>query len=206
LASDDGVIVVSVDGRGTGGRGLAFMTSVYRRLGYYEAVDVHTTILYLQGQPYVDAKRIGLQGWSYGGYLSLKALESDIRQALSVVISVAPVINWRLYDSIYTERHMDLLASNLHGYNESAVHVTAAFHHAKLLVIQGSVDDNVHMQNFMYFQDDLIAKRIGLNSTLESIVVPDDDHMLNKASHGAYVWMKMNDFVRRAWDTKKIKP
>jgi dipeptidyl-peptidase-4 len=146
LLAGEGYLVASVDNRGTGGRGRDFKKATYRRLGQLESADQIAAAGHLARLPYVDRERIGIWGWSYGGYLSLLSvlLGADVFRA---AIAVAPVTDWRLYDTIYTERYMRSPEENPEGYQRGAPLSYAARLQGRLLVVHGTGDDNVHPQN-----------------------------------------------------------
>ncbi|MEM9996398.1 MAG: S9 family peptidase [Bacteroidota bacterium] len=145
------VIVVGVDNRGTGGKGKAFKSTTYKRLGVLEAEDQIAAAKHLSALPYIDANRTGIWGWSYGGFLVLNAmLMGDGPQTFEVGIAGAPVTDWRYYDTIYTERYMSTPQKNDAGYTEGSPVTYAANlddERQDLLIVHGDYDDNVHVQN-----------------------------------------------------------
>lgn len=149
-----GYLVVSVDGRGTGGRGRDFMTIVYKNLGYYESIDQNAAANYVASLPYVDSSRIGIYGWSYGGYETIMAASTN-NAPYAAAVAVAPVTDWRFYDSIYTERYMLTPQQNSTGYSTSST--TSHINNLKcpLLIIHGTADDNVHIYNTLQYITDL---------------------------------------------------
>ncbi len=158
LAEELGILVASVDNRGTGARGYAFKTATYRRLGQLEAQDQIAAAKALAQRSYVDPDRIGIWGWSYGGYLTLMAmLYGDGPQVFRVGVSVAPVTDWRLYDTIYTERYMSTPQQNPEGYRLGAplTYADRLAERQRLLLIHGDLDDNVHFQNAVLMADAL---------------------------------------------------
>jgi len=141
-----GILVVSVDNRGTGARGRAFKKQTYLHLGAMESADQLAVVHQLAELPYVDPARIGIWGWSYGGYMTLlTTLLSD--GAIAAAVSVAPVTDWKLYDTIYTERYMRTPEENPEGYRDGAPLTYADRLKSKLLLVYGTGDDNVHPQN-----------------------------------------------------------
>lgn len=147
LVSNFDVIVVTVDGRGTGSRGERFKQSVYKLLGEYEAQDVVTAGRFMQKKPYVDPKRLSVWGWSFGGFLTTYVLSKNTG-VFNCGIAVAPVTDWRYYDSAYTERYMGLPEDNANGYKDTSLLSRAAnFSNVDFLIIHGSGDDNVHYQH-----------------------------------------------------------
>ena len=175
LANELDIIVASVDNRGTGGRGNDFMTSTYRRLGQLEALDQIAAARELGGLPYVDASRIGIWGWSYGGYLTLMAmLYEDGPATFKMGLSVAPVTDWRLYDTIYTERFMSTPQRNAVGYREGAPLTFAdrLSDNQRLLLVHGDLDDNVHYQNVVQMADAFQSA----NKQFDMMIYPGRDH------------------------------
>ncbi|BGP54623.1 Dipeptidyl peptidase 4 [Rhodotorula sphaerocarpa] len=146
LATSLDYIVVRVDPRGTGFRGRKFRSTVRGRLGEIERQDVIEVARRWAHKAYVDEKRIGVWGWSYGGFLTSKIIEAN-SSVFSLGMAVAPVTDWRLYDSLYTERYMGLPEENHGGYSNSSVRETDGFRHADFALAHGSGDDNVHFQN-----------------------------------------------------------
>ena len=156
LLAQRGYIVVSVDNRGTGARGARFKQATYMNLGVKEAQDQIAAARYLAGLPYVDAGRMGIWGWSYGGYMTALTMMSE-GSPFKAGVSVAPVADWRLYDSIYTERYMRLPQENPQGYDAGSPVKLAANLKGDLLLIHGTGDDNVHFQNSVQLADALQA-------------------------------------------------
>ena len=141
-------IVVNVNNRGSNNYGSAFMKVVYRDLGKWESHDFAEAAKYLAKMPFVDARHIGIIGTSYGGYSTVFTMES-YPDLFTVGVANSPVTDWRLYDSIYTERYMGLLGENEAGYDSSSAVVNAHRLDGHLLVIHSMMDDNVHPQNTM---------------------------------------------------------
>lgn len=151
-----GVLVASVDNRGTGGRGRDFEKQTYRRLGQLETADQLAALSQLAALPYVADERVGIWGWSYGGYMTLMTtLLGDGRVAAGA--SVAPVTDWKLYDTIYTERYMRTPGENPEGYEQGAPLTHAARLASPLLIVHGTGDDNVHAQNSLQMVEALEA-------------------------------------------------
>ncbi len=155
LMASRGFLVWSLDNRGSAGRGLAFETPLFRDMGRVELEDHLVGVEYLRSLPYVDPARLGIYGWSYGGYLTLYAL-TRAPEVFKAGVAGAPVTDWSFYDSIYTERYMGTPASNPRGYETSSPLKKAAGLRAPLLILHGSADDNVHLANTMAFVDALI--------------------------------------------------
>lgn len=152
--AQQGFIVVCVDGRGTGGRGADWEKCTYLQLGKLEAKDQVETALYLAQQPYVDKDRIGIWGWSYGGFNTLMSM-SEGRAVFKAGVAVAPPTDWRYYDSVYTERYMRTPNENPNGYNDNPIHRANELNGA-LLICHGTADDNVHPQNTFEYAEALV--------------------------------------------------
>ncbi len=172
--AEKGYIVVSVDNRGTMGRGEAFRKATYGQLGKLETNDQIDVAKYLISLPYIDKDRIGMFGWSFGGYLTLLCLTKG-NDYFKTGVAVAPVTNWRFYDSIYTERYMGLPKDNAKGYDDNS-----PINHVKklkgnLLMVHGSADDNVHLQNTMEMSNALV------NANKKF-----DMHIYTNKNHGIY--------------------
>ena len=152
--AQQGFIVVCVDGRGTGGRGAAFEKCTYLRIGELESHDQIETALWLGKQSYIDKERIGIWGWSFGGFNTLMSM-SEGRPVFKAGVAVAPPTNWRYYDTIYTERYMRTPKENGSGYTTNPIQRANALHGA-LLICHGMADDNVQPQNTMEYTEALI--------------------------------------------------
>lgn len=159
LFAEHGFLVWSLDNRGSWGRGHAFETVVFKNLGKHELQDQLAGVNYLKSLPYVDPNRMGIWGWSYGGYMTLYTL-THAPDIFKCGVAGAPVTDWHFYDSIYTERYMRTPQENPSGYEESSPVKAAGNLKAKLLLIHGVADDNVHMQNTINFIQALIQARI----------------------------------------------
>lgn len=186
-----GYMVVCVDGRGTGGRGEAFRKMTYGQLGYYESIDQIETAKYLQSLSYIDPSRIGIWGWSYGGYMSSLCLFKGA-DVFRMAIAVAPVTNWRYYDSVYTERFMGLPQDNPLGYdNNSPInHVDKL--KGKLLIVHGTGDDNVHLQNSI----EMIEKLVQANKQFDMMYYPDKNHGIYGGNTTMHLYTKLTNYVR----------
>ena len=152
--AQQGFIVVSVDGRGTGGRGADFEKCTYLKIGDLESKDQVEAALYLGSLPYVDKDRIGIWGWSYGGFNTLMSM-SEGRGVFRAGVAIAPPTSWRFYDSIYTERYMRTPKENPDGYDVNPI-VRAQKLHGALLICHGTADDNVHPQNSYEYAEALV--------------------------------------------------
>lgn len=187
-AATQGFIVVCVDGRGTGARGREFEQIVYKNLGFYETKDQNAVLDYLKGLPYVDGKRIGICGWSYGGYETLMCASSGADYAAAVAI--APVTSWRYYDTIYAERYMQTPRQNESGYEKSAPTSRVSKLNCPLLLISGTADDNVHMSNTI----ELTALMINENKWPDMLLFPNMNHSINGCGTRALVYSRMMQF------------
>ncbi|HOZ15837.1 MAG TPA: prolyl oligopeptidase family serine peptidase, partial [Tenuifilaceae bacterium] len=186
-----GYIVVCVDGRGTGGRGEAFKKMTYGQMGLYESTDQIEAAKYLQTLPYIDGTRIGIWGWSYGGYMSSLCLFKGA-DVFKMAIAVAPVTNWRYYDSIYTERFMGLPQDNGLGYdNNSPInHVDKL--KGKLLLVHGTADDNVHVQNSI----ELIEKLVQSGKQFDLMLYPDKNHGIRGGNTTMHLYTMLTNYVK----------
>lgn len=152
--AQQGFLVFSLDNRGATARGRDFERALYRRLGEVELADQLAGVRWLTQQPYVDAARLGIWGWSYGGFMTLYALTHS--KAFRAGVAVAPVTDWRLYDTIYTERYLKLPQENEKGYRDSSPVWQAENLSAPVLIVHGTGDDNVHWQNTLTFIQALV--------------------------------------------------
>jgi dipeptidyl-peptidase-4 len=153
LLAQKGIVVWVCDNRTASGKGVASVWPAWKRLGELELQDVEDGLAWLKGQGWVDPGRIGIYGWSYGGFLTAYALTHS--RSFAMGIAGAAVTDWHLYDSIYTERMMRMPRNNPEGYRQSSPLLAAANLHGKLLLIHGSLDDNVHPQNSLQFAYEL---------------------------------------------------
>lgn len=176
-----GYILFIVDGRGTGGRGAEFKKQTYRQLGKLESEDQIAAGKWLQKLPYVDPDRIGIWGWSYGGYMSSICIMKGA-DVFKTAVAVAPVTNWRYYDNIYTERYMGLPADNGAGYDENSPTSMVNKLEGNFLIIHGLADDNVHFQNTSMLVDAMIQA----NKKFDSEFYPNQAHGLGAGRIHAY--------------------
>ena len=185
-----GYIVACVDGRGTGFRGEEFKKCTYGELGKYETVDQIEAARYLASLPYVDPDRIGIYGWSYGGFMALNCIlkGNDVFRA---AIAVAPVTSWRFYDTIYTEIYNGLPQDNPSGYDDNSPIHFADRLKGKLLIAHGTGDDNVHIQNTY----EMITKLVEYDKPFELYVYPDRNHGLGPSRH--HLMERCIEFVQR---------
>ena len=191
MLAQKGYIVVSVDGRGTGARGEAFRKITYKQLGKYETIDQIETAKYLGSKDYVDSERIGIFGWSYGGFMAASCLFKGA-DVFKMAIAVAPVTNWRYYDNVYTERYMQRPQENVSGYDDNSPVNFANQLQGKFLLIHGTGDDNVHVQNSM----ELIKSLVNANKQFDLMLYPNQAHSIR---HGRYtsinVYTKMTNYI-----------
>lgn len=192
LLADKGVLVVSVDNRGTGARGAEFKKITYANLGKYEIEDQIEAAKWLGNQPYVDKDRIGIWGHSFGGYMALLGLTKG-DGVFRAGISVAPVTNWRFYDTIYTERYLKTPQENASGYDDNSPLFFAEQLQGDLLLIHGTGDDNVHFQNAVAMQDALISA----NKQFESFYYPNRNHGIGGGVTSLHRFNMMTDFLER---------
>ena len=185
-----GYIVACVDGRGTGFRGDEFKKCTYGELGKYETVDQIEAARYLASLPYVDPDRIGIYGWSYGGFMALNCIlkGNDVFRA---AIAVAPVTSWRFYDTIYTEIYNGLPQDNPSGYDDNSPIHFADRLKGKLLIAHGTGDDNVHIQNTY----EMITKLVEYDKPFELYVYPDRNHGMGPSRH--HLMERCIEFVQR---------
>lgn len=188
--AQQGYVVACVDNRGTGGRGKAFKHSTYAQLGKLETEDQIAGAAYFSALPYIDKDRIGIWGWSYGGYMSSLALfiGNDI---FKTAIAVAPVTNWRFYDTIYTERYLKTPGENPEGYDEYSPlsHVNKL--KGNYLLIHGTGDDNVHFQNSVELVDALIAA----DKIFKTFYYPDRNHGIYGSNTRYHLYNMMTKFL-----------
>lgn len=196
LAEEMDVLVASVDNRGTGARGKAFKSITYKRLGQIEAEDQIAAAQHLGAQSYIDADRIGLWGWSYGGYMTLMSMLYDEGPTtFKVGISGAPVTDWRLYDTIYTERYMSTPQKNQEGYDAGSAltYVDRLTDDQRLLVLHGDLDDNVHYQQSIQ----LLEKLQEANKYVQFMVYPGLNHgAVRNPRTQRHVYTLMTNFIR----------
>lgn len=190
MLAQKGYIVACVDPRGTGHRGREFRHITYGQLGKYETEDHIATAKWLAQQPWVDGSRIGIWGWSYGGYMSSNCITKGA-DLFKAAIAVAPVTNWRYYDTIYTERYMGLPQDNAKGYDDNS----PVFHAAKLkgnyLLIHGLADDNVHYQNAAEMTNALIKA----NKPFDQFVYPDRNHGIGGGGTRLHLYEMMTSWI-----------
>ncbi len=187
--AQEGFLVACVDPRGTGARGEDFRKITYMQLGKYESDDQIEAAKYLGSLPYVDKGNIAIWGWSYGGFMSLLCLEKggDIFKA---GIAVAPVTHYKFYDSVYTERYMRTPKENPDGYNDNSPMKNPKGITGHLLIIHGSADDNVHLQNTMEFTEELVQAGI----PFDMAIYTNRNHGLYGGNTRLHLYQKMTSF------------
>jgi dipeptidyl-peptidase-4 len=188
--ANKGYIVVSVDNRGTGARGRDFRTSTYQQLGKLEIEDQISAARYLGRQSYVDEDRIGIWGWSYGGYMSSLGITKG-KDVFKLAIAVAPVTNWRFYDSIYTERYMRTPQENPGGYDDNSPTTHVGELEGHYLLVHGSADDNVHFQNTTR----MISALVDADKQFDLFVYPDKNHGIYGGNTRYHLYTKMTNFI-----------
>jgi dipeptidyl-peptidase-4 len=192
MLAQKGYIIVSVDNRGTGARGEEFKKCTYLQMGKYETIDQIEAAKYLGTLPYIDKDRIGIWGWSYGGFMSTLCITKGA-DYFKMAIAVAPVTNWRYYDNIYTERFMRTPQENPSGYDDNSPinHVDKL--KGKYLLVHGLSDDNVHAQNSM----DLISALVNKNKQFEMQLYPNKNHGIYGGYTRLHLYNRMTDFILR---------
>ncbi len=192
MLAQKGYVVACVDGRGTGMRGEKFKKCTYMELGKYETEDQIEAAKYFGSLPFIDKDRIGIFGWSYGGYMSSLCISKGA-DYYKAAIAVAPVTNWRYYDNVYTERFMRTPQENAEGYdtNSPINHVEKL--KGNYLLIHGTADDNVHYQNSM----DLITALVKANKQFEHFAYPNKDHGIYGGNTRLHLYTLMTDFILR---------
>lgn len=192
MLAQKGYVVACVDGRGTGMRGEKFKKCTYMELGKYETEDQIEAAKYFGSLSFIDKNRIGIFGWSYGGYMSSLCITKGA-DYYKTAIAVAPVTNWRYYDNVYTERFMRTPQENADGYdmNSPINHVEKL--KGNYLLIHGTADDNVHYQNSM----DLITALVKANKQFEHFAYPNKDHGIYGGNTRLHLYTLMTDFILR---------
>ncbi|MFA5555915.1 MAG: S9 family peptidase [Flavobacteriaceae bacterium] len=190
MLTQEDYIIVTVDGRGTGFKGAEFKKCTYKELGKYEVEDQIDAAKVIGSYSYVDASRIGIWGWSYGGFMSTNCILKG-NDVFSFAIAVAPVTSWRLYDTIYTERFMQTPQENPNGYDENSPIFFANQLKGNYMIIHGSADDNVHVQNTMLMVEALIQN----NKQFEWAIYPDKNHGIYGGATRLQLYTKMKNFV-----------
>ena len=179
-----------IDNRGTDGRGEAFRKCTYLQLGKLETEDQINAARYFGKKSWIDENRIGVWGWSYGGFMTLLCM-TKVADVFKAGIAVAPVTNWRFYDNIYTERFMRKPQDNPEGYDDNSPINHAAKLKGKLLLIHGMSDDNVHLQNSVAMAERLILE----NKQFQQFMYPNKNHNINGGNTRYHLYTMMTDFI-----------
>jgi dipeptidyl-peptidase-4 len=190
LLVQKGYVVAVVDTRGTGGRGEKFKKMTYKQLGKYELEDLLAAGRFFSEQPFVDADRMGIWGWSYGGYTAALAMTKGAG-LFKAGIAVAPVTNWRFYDTIYTERFLQTPQLNPSGYDDNSPLSYADKLQGNFLLVHGTGDDNVHFQNSVLFE----AALIEAGKQFRSFYYPDKHHGISGGKTRRHLYTMLLDFV-----------
>ena len=189
--ASQGFIVVCVDGRGTGGRGAEFEKCTYLNLGVKEAEDQVSAAKYVSELPYVDKNRIGIWGWSFGGYMTLMAM-SEGTPIFKAGVAVAAVTDWNYYDTIYGERFMRTPQENHDGYQASSAFTRADKLHGKLLLVHGMADDNVHYQNCAEYAEHLVQ----LGKQFDMQIYTNRNHSIFGGYTRMHLYTKLTNFFK----------
>ncbi len=192
LANEQDIIIACVDGRGTGFKGRDFKKITQKELGKYEVQDQIAVAKKLSERPYIDASRTGIWGWSYGGFMSSNCL-FQAPDTFEMAIAVAPVTSWRFYDSIYTERYMQTPQENASGYDENSPLSHVDKLKGKFLLVHGSADDNVHVQNTMR----LVEALVQANKQFDWRIYPDKNHGIYGGNTRLHLYTLMTDFIKK---------
>ncbi len=190
--TDNGYVVACVDGRGTGGRGVAFSRSIYCKMGILEAQDQIAAARYLGSLSYIDANNIAIWGWSFGGYTTLMSMSMS-SGVFKSGIAIAPVTDWRYYDTVYTERYMRTPQENNDGYIETSPLEKAASLDGKLLIISGTADDNVHYLNTLQYSEALVQA----NKQFEMQIYTNRNHSIYGCNTRLHLYTRIYDFIQR---------
>ncbi|WP_035566582.1 S9 family peptidase [Hymenobacter sp. IS2118] len=190
MLAQQGYIVVSVENRGTSGRGSAFRKATYANLGKLETIDQAEGAKYLGNLPFVDKSRIGIWGWSYGGYMTSLAMTKNA-DLFKMGIAVAPVTNWRYYDTVYTERYLKTPQENPAGYDENSPVQFAQNLKGKFLLVHGTGDDNVHFQNSIALVDAMVKA----NKDFQTLYYPNRNHGISGGNTRLHLYRQMTNFV-----------
>ena len=188
--AQQGIVIVCVDNRGTGGRGADFKKCTYKELGKLETEDQIAANKYLASLDYIDQNKIGIWGWSYGGYMSSLCLLKG-NEIFNFAIAVAPVTNWRFYDTIYTERYMRTPQENPDGYDLNSPINYIKQLKGNYLLVHGSADDNVHYQNSM----EMISSLVKENKQFDLFIYPDKNHSIYGGTTRLHLMTKITDFI-----------
>lgn len=187
-----GYVIACVDGRGTAGRGQDFRNAVYKNLGYYETLDQLAAARYIASLSFVDGNRMGIYGWSYGGYETIMTISHSESQ-FKAAVAVAPVTDWRFYDTAYTERFMLTPQENEDGYENSSLLNKVNNVKCPLLIMSGTADDNVHLSNTMEY----VSKLISVGKYCDMMLFPNMNHSIYHCNSRSVVYAKMLDYFNK---------
>ena len=193
MLAQEGYIVICVDGRGTGLKGRDFKKVTQLELGKYEVEDQIAIAKKMGALPYIDSNRIGIWGWSYGGFMSSNCLFQG-NDTFSMAIAIAPVSSWRFYDTIYTERYMHTPQENASGYGNNSPITYANKLKGDFLLVHGGADDNVHLQNTLRLSEALIQA----NKQFDWAIYPDKNHGIYGGNTRIHLYTKMTNFVHES--------
>ena len=189
--AEQGYVVAAVDGRGTGARGEEFRKCTYQKLGILESDDQIAAANHLSQHPFIDGNRIAIWGWSYGGFTTLMSMSRG--NVFKAGIAIAPVTDWKFYDSIYTERFMRTPNENFNNYDLCSPIKLAAKLQGNLLLVHGSADDNVHYQNTMYYADALVEEEKQFDMQIYS----NKNHSILGAKTRNHLYTRIIDFLNK---------
>ena len=184
--------MINSDGRGTNARGRQWRNETYMRLGQKEADDQLSTARFAASLAFVDPERIAIIGWSYGGYQAIRTMSEKEDRMIKFGVAIAPVTDWRLYDTGYTERYMRRPQVNAKGYDQADLKQLASQLQGDLLIVHGLADDNVHAQNTMQYVDALVQA----GKQFEMQIYPDDNHFLRKRSNYEHLHRRIMTFLK----------
>ena len=190
MLAQKGYVIACVDNRGTGGKGSEFKKMTYKELGKYETIDQIDAAKYFGNLEYIDKERIGIQGWSYGGYMSSLAITKGA-ETFKLAVAIAPVTNWRYYDNIYTERYMQTPQENASGYDDNSPINHVEKLKGKYLLIHGTADDNVHVQNTY----EMTSALVRANKQFDLFVYPDKNHGIYGKNTRYHLYKKITNFI-----------
>ncbi len=191
MLASEGYIIACVDGRGTGLKGRDFKKVTQKELGKYEVEDQIAVAKKLSERPYIDESRTGIWGWSYGGFMATNCILKG-NDVFEMAIAVAPVTSWRFYDTIYTERYMQTPQENASGYDDNSPFNYPELLEGKYLLVHGSGDDNVHVQNTMR----MIEALVQANKDFEWAIYPDKAHSIRGGNTRLHLYTKMTKFIK----------
>ncbi len=189
--AQEGFLVVSVDPRGTGARGEDFRKTIYMQLGKYESDDMVETAKYLGDLPYADENNIAIYGSSYGGFMTCLSMAKG-KELFKAGIAVAPVTSWRFYDTIYTERYMRTPGENPEGYDDNSPLSHAGDIEGRLLIIHGSADDNVHVQNTFEFTEKMVQADV----QFDMAIYTNRAHGISGGNSTMHLYTRMTNFLK----------